>query len=579
MTLNLEKLGRDFDRKFAAMFQEMRQWEPRWREMAEQFAPERGRFSTTEKGKVDALRRNSRPRVIADEFAAGLKSGLTSPSRPWMSLSIFEPELSQFERVKAWLSDTTEAILTQMGKSNLYDQLFNVYKEEGIFGTGCLYIDEDDEDVFTCRALTVGQYAISQNKKKQVNRFARVLSCTARDLAEAFGEENLPAEIVMILRDDERRAEESTTKYDVHHLVEENGDYVPDAPGQQGMRYRSLYRLASAAEGNKKPFLKIGGYNEFPVMVPRWRLIGEDLYGSEHPGQIGLDDAKTIQDIETDERRALKLKVMPPMLVPKSLENAEIDLRPGKITYYDEVIQGQAPVIIPIVAATFDHTAAAEKIERLSFELEKTFYIDLFRMWASDLRQGRTATEIEAREQEKIYALEPVLNRQMYDLLDLIVIRVYFIMQRRGLLPPPPPELDGRPFKIEYTSVLAKAQKQSSQYGLETLITVTGQMAQLQGAAGARPAILDKLDMDTILDLYADMHGVPSGVVLGDDAVAAIRSEKDEIERQQQIQAASAEMSAAAPQIAGAAKDLGETPVQGGGTALDALMGQMGGGS
>jgi hypothetical protein len=572
--MELEKLSRDFDRKYAVMFLEMRRWEARWREMFEQFAPSRGRFALTEEGKKDALRRNSRPRVVADEFAAGLKSGLTSPSRPWMTLGIFEPALSQYERVKAWLSDTTVALLTQMGKSNLYDQLFNVYKEEGVSGTGCLYINEDDEDVFTCRALTAGQYAIEQDAKKRVNRFARTLSYTARELARVFGEENLPTEIVRVLRNDERSGEESGTKYEVRHLVEENDGYVPDAPGQKGMRYRSLWRLASGegAARQEKPFLRISGYHEFPVMVPRWRLVGEDLYGSEHPGQVALDDAKTLQDIETDERRALKLKIMPPLLAPRSLQNTEIDLRPGKVTYYDEAIAGQTPVILPIVAANFDHVAAAEKIERLTRDIEKAFYVDLFRMWASDLRQGRTATEIEAREQEKIYALEPVLNRQMYDLLDPMVIRVYSIMQRRGLLPPPPPELEGRTFRIEYTSVLAKAQKQASQYGLETVIAVTRQMAELQGAAGERPAILDKLDMDTVLDLYADMHGVPSGVVLGDDAVARKREEQNEAARQRELQAASAQMAEAAPRLAGAAKDLGQTPLPEG-TALDALMG------
>jgi hypothetical protein len=572
--MNLETLKRDFDRKYAAMFQETRRWEPKWREMAEQFAPARGRFSVLEEGKTDELRRNSRPRVIADKFATGLKSGLTSVSWPWMSLSISDPELSKYERVKAWLSDTTEAMLAQMAKSNLYDQLFNVYKEQGIFGTGCLYIDEDDEEVFTCRALTVGQYAIAQDAKKQVIRFARVLSYTARDLARVFGEENLPAEIVMILRDDERRGEESGTQYEVRHLIEENGEYVPDAPGQQGMRYRSLYRLASGPERLDRPFLKIAGYNEFPVMVPRWRLVGEDLYGSEHPGQTALDDAKTIQDIETDARRALKLMINPPLLLPESLKYAEIDMRPGKRTFYKETVPGKPPDVVPLFATNFDFAAGEEKIERLARDIEQAFFLDLLLMWSGNWQQGRTTVEIAAREKEK-NMLEPVLNRQMYDLLDPAVIRVYSIMLRRGLLPPPPPELEGRSFKIEYISVLAKEQKKASQQGLETVMLAAGEMAKLQGAAGERPEILDKLDMDTMLDIYADMHGVPTGVVLGDDAVAAIRAEKDEQRRQTEMQAASAQMANAAPQLAGAAKDLGETPM-GGGTALDSLM-EMGG--
>jgi hypothetical protein len=278
-----------------------------------------------------------------------------------------------------------------------------------------------------------------------------------------------------------------------------------------------------------------------------------------------------------DERRALKLKIKPPLLVPESMRNTDFDQRPGGQTFYPVTGPDHAPpVVIPLFAANFDHAAAAEKIERLTADIEKAFFLNLFLMWTGDWQQGRTATEIAAREKEK-NMLEPVMNRQIYDLLDPFVIRVYSIMQRRGLLPPLPPEMKGRSFKIEYTSVLAKSAKQASQYGLETVIAVAGQMAQLQGAAGERPAVLDKLDLDTVLDLYADMHGVPTGVVLGDDAVAKLRAEKDEAARQQQMQAASAQMAAAAPQLAGAAKDLGQTPM-GEGTALDALAGMRQGG-
>ncbi|GHV46811.1 phage head-tail connector protein [Synergistales bacterium] len=548
-------------------------WEARWRAQAEQFAPARGRFNITEEGKRDTLRRNSRPRIIPDEFAAGLKSGLTSPTRPWFALGIFEPELSKYERVKAWLSDVTEAMLTVIGRSNFYDQIFTVYKEEGVFGTGCLYVDEDEKEVFRCQAYTVGQYAIGHDKNKLVNSFARSLSFTASQLALEFGEEKLPPEIRMVLSEERKGEAESSAAWEVRHLIEANDEYAPQAPGQRGMMYRSLYWLPSVTEPE---FLRIGGYNEFPVMAPRWRLVGEDLYGSEHPGDVGLDDARSIQDIEMDERKALKLRIEPPLLAPKTLQDSEIDLRPGAVTYYDPDMAGAAPMVVPLIAANFDHAAAAEKIERLSILLEKAFYIDLFRMWASDLRQGRTATEIQAREEEKIYALEPVLTRQMYDLLDPFISRVYSIMERRGLLPPPPPELQGMPFKIEYTSVLAKSQKQSSQYGIETVLGVVGNIMQMQAADGSRPEILDKIDTDTIVDLYADMHGLPSGVVLGDDRVKEIREQKAEEQAAQQQMAMEAQAAQQAPELAGAAKDMSETQV-GGGSAIDMLMGQMGG--
>jgi hypothetical protein len=62
--------------------------------------------------------------------------------------------------------------------------------------------------------------------------------------------------------------------------------------------------------------------------------------------------------------------------------------------------------------------------------------------------------------------------------------------------------------------------------------------------------------MDTVLDFYADMNGVPQGVVLGGDKVKQIREEKDEQTRQREMQAAAVQMTDAAPKLAGAAKDI-----------------------
>ena len=552
------------------------EWEARWKEMGGQFALRRGRFYAGEKGKTDEVRRNSRPRIIADEFAAGLKSGMTSSVRPWFALAVSDPELLEHEAVKAWLSDSTQKTLTVIGRTNFDEQAFAVYKEEGVFGTGCLFVDEDDEEVFTCRALTIGSYAIGQDWRGRVNRLARDMIYTGEELAEEFGEEKLPEEILVMKRGGDNAF--YSAPFEVRQLIEPNPDYAPDTPGSAGMKWRSVKWLAG--RDSTKHLLSVGGYHEFPAMVPRWRTVGNDLYGSEHPGEIALDDAKTIQDIETDERRALKLKVDPPLLIPKSLERCDLDLRPGGATYYPELSEmsaNSAPVVIPVFAAAFDHMSAADKIARLTAGIEKAFFVDLFRMWGTDFRQGRTATEIEAREQEKMYALEPAINRQMYDFLDPFVIRVFGICSRRGLYGEMPEQLAGRPFKIEYTSALAKSQKQASQHGLETVMGVAGELAKLQITAGERPAVLDKLDVDEVLEIYADMHCIPSGVVLGDDVVGEMREAKEEEKRRQEAMQAEAQAAQMAPGLAGAAKDLSQTRMDGGGpmSAMDMLMGGM----
>ncbi len=74
------------DLRFRQMMQDRRDYIDWWRQLSDMYAPNRGRFSVDELPRKRALRFNSRARQIPDDFAAGMKSGLTSPSRPWLSM-------------------------------------------------------------------------------------------------------------------------------------------------------------------------------------------------------------------------------------------------------------------------------------------------------------------------------------------------------------------------------------------------------------------------------------------------------------------------------------------------------------
>lgn len=575
MEIDAMEMRREADRRFELMLEDRREYEPWWMDLRRQFAPNRGRFTVREKPRKDILRKNSKPRQIPDDFAAGIKSGLTSPSRPWFTLTLFDGRLAELERVKAWLTKVQDIMQGTMIRTNLYDQLFDVYKEQGIFGTGCLLVEEDDEDVFHARSLTVGSYAIGVDEKRRVNRLGQSFSYTLRQLAAEFGEDALPEELKLSLREGPENR-----RFEVRHLIEPSEEFRR-GDGKAGMyRYRSLWWLA----GYKTPeFLRISGYNERPFMAPRWRIVGDDLYGREQPGDVGLDDARTIQELETDERSAIKKGVNPPLLVPQTLiTSGDLHNYPNGATLYENTgnLNGP-PMIVPLYSVSFDHQSVAAKRMELIARLEETFYVNFFRMWTSDLRQGRTATEIQARESEKMYMLGPLIERQMSEMLDPLIERIFGIMERRGMFPPPPEELMGSDVKIEYTSILANVQKQAAQAGMEIVIQTVGLLAQMQGSTGQYPAVLDKLDCDEVIDQLSDAYALPAGIVLGDDAVAELRAmrerQQQEQAQQQQMAAAAMQAAQAAPQVSGAMKDMAETPLDGG-SALEAMAGMMGGG-
>ncbi|MBQ7262837.1 MAG: head-tail connector protein, partial [Synergistaceae bacterium] len=493
------ELRQKADRRFELMLEDRRDWEPWWRELSRQFAPWRGRFRVGEEPKKGPLRKNSRPCQIPDDFAAGIKSGLTSPSRPWFTLTLYDNRLAENERVKAWLTKVQDVMQGQMIRTNLYDQLFDVYKEQGIFGTGALFIEEDDEDVFRATCMTVGSWCIGLDRRGKVCRFGRDMARTGAQLAEEFGEEALPEAIRAALRE-----RPTNTRYELRNLIE------PDEEGERP--WRSLWWL----KGYDDPaFLRVSGYWEMPVMVPRWRVVGGDVYGREQPGDVALDDAKTLQELEADERAAIKRGVCPPVVMPVDMVQGELKNWPGGVTVYTPI--QDRPVIAPLYQVQFDHQSAAAKRLELTAHIEEAFYVNFFRMWTTDQRQGRTATEIEAREAEKMYMLGPLIERQQSEMLDPLIARIFGIMDRRGMFPPPPEELSGEDMKIEYTSILASIQKQTAQAGIDIVLERTGQIMQIQGAAGERPSILDKIDFDEVVDQLADMYALPAGVVLGDD--------------------------------------------------------------
>jgi len=138
-----------------------------------------------------------------------------------------------------------------------------------------------------------------------------------------------------------------------------------------------------------------------------------------------------------------------------------------------------------------------------------------------------TATEVRERVEEKLILLGPVLERLQSELLTPVVDRTFGIMYRNQRIPEPPEELQGRELKVEYVSLLAQAQKAVGTMSIEQFMRFISASAQMYQEA------LDIMDIDETAEEYAELLGVPPGMIRGKD-------ERDEIRqfRAQQQQAA-----------------------------------------
>ena len=113
-----------------------------------------------------------------------------------------------------------------------------------------------------------------------------------------------------------------------------------------------------------------------------------------------------------------------------------------------------------------------------------------------------TAAEVAERHQEKMLVLGPVLERLKNELLDPLIDRAFALLYRQGLLPPAPESVQGLKMKVEYVSLIARAQKAA---GLSSLVQGINYAATL---AAANPQVADRVDYNRALEEGLNALGV-----------------------------------------------------------------------
>ncbi len=453
--------------------------------------------------------------------------------------------------VKEWVHIVERRMQDIFARSNLYNSLQTVYEEMGVFGTGAILIEEDPETVIRAYPFTVGEYALALSDRLAANTFYREFQLTVAQLVEWFGLENCSDAVKTQFKNGHFDA-----WIQVIHAIEPNIKRDMSKDDSMNMPYISVYFEKSS--GNQ--FLSHSGFEEFPVMAPRWHVTGADIYG-QSPGMDVLGDVKALQIEQKRKAQGIDKMVNPPMQAPHSMRGQTASVLPGGVTYVDAA-QGNLG-FRPVYEVNPRLGELQQDIQETQGRIRNGFYADLFQMMTMSSRRQITAREVEERHEEKLLMLGPVLERLHSELLDPLIDRTFNIMVRNGLTPPPPEELQGMDLKVEYISVMAQAQRAIGTSSLERISAFVGNLA------AAKPEVLDKLDTDQLVDQYAEMLGVPPKVVIPDGDVEVIRAQRAQAQ-QQQMQMEQMQ------QAAQGAKTLSEADT-GNESVLSSILGGMGG--
>ncbi|MGE0421645.1 MAG: portal protein [Reyranellaceae bacterium] len=553
----IQSIRNQCDRRLAALERERSSWFTHWQEVSKYILPRRGRFLVSPNqadrgGKINSAILDESGTFAARTFAAGMMSGITSPARPWFRFTLGQRDPRRdSEEVRAWLDDIRQVTLDAFARSNAYNALGSVYEELGVFGTGVMLIDEDEEDDIRCYALTVGEYYLGSSARLAIDTLYRVFPMTVAQLVQRFGLESCSDTVA-----DMYRRGDLDVEHEVVHAIEPNDTRVEGSAFSEDKPFRSVYFERGASDR----VLACKGYDEFPAMCPRWTTIGNDAYG-RGPGMDGLPAVRTAQLLARRHAELVDKTARPPMQAPATLKNEPMSALPGGVTFLP-FSGGDAfkPAYVVSPAAI---VAVREAQKEVRQTISRAFHEDLFLMLSQmDGVQPRQNLEVIERREEKMLMLGPALERLHDELLDRCLKRVVGILRRRGRFPRPPRELTefGARLQIEYISVLAQAQKSVGLTAIERLMAFVG------GQAAVNPAVLDKIDQDRAVEVYAEMLNVPPDVLVSDAKVAAIRLQR--AQQQQQMRAAEMAMT-----VAKGAKVLSETDVGGGVNALERMIG------
>lgn len=560
---------RELALRYEALLDLRRPWDAAWRDLAEHFLPTRFH---------DPLREpegERRPRLLNGKLvdstgilamrtlAAGLQGGMTSPARPWFRLALEDEELAQGHGVRAWLDEVARRMRTVFHRSNFYNAMYSVYAELGTFGTAFMMELGDFEHGFRFMPFTAGSYVLDVNERGRVDAVFRHFQMSARHLARMFGVTNLPERL---RAEAERPAGRETARHGVIHAVVPR-DEVPHGASANGRdkTFASLYWLA----GSGAPWLlHEGGFEEFPGFGTRWEVSGGEVYGKS-PAMDVLPDCRMLQQMGKTTLKAIHKAVDPPLSVAASLKSVGIDLTPGSANYVENA-PGQAPqAATPILQIRPDIQAARLAMQDVQRQIQSGLYNDLFRMLLNTGRSPVTAREIAAREEEKLVLIGPVLERLHDELFIPLIDRTFKLLQRLDMLPPPPPELAGQDLQVEFVSLLAQAQKLVSTSAVDQLLGFA------MNAASAFPEALDAVDIDKMMDGYADYLGVEVDMIRPLQDRQRLRTARAEAQAAAQEaaarRAAEAESLAAVDGLAQTARTLSQTSL-GGQNALDALL-------
>jgi hypothetical protein len=519
------------------------------KEIAAYAQPARSRWlaSDTNKGRQSNRRLNNSHGIFAFEtLQNGMTSGLSSQSRPWMTLGTFDERFDQNIEVRSYFAEVERRVYAFLAATNFYGAVKTGYLEMGLFGTeACIALEHRSEGM-VCHQLTFGEYWLGIGDALQADALYRECPLTVKQAVQKFGEANLDATIRRLY---------ANAQYDAivtfYHAIEINDEQDVRYPDFRGKPWRSVYWCDG--DDSKDRIIQKQGFEEQPFWAPRWDTVSNDIWG-QGPGHVALPDLRELQMQTKRKAEATDFAVHPEQITSSKVKLrrqaknvvsvAHADMQAGKMV--------DVPYIVPYQLVSL----IGEDVDKTKQAINEATHADLF-MAITNMQgiQPRNIEEIAARNEEKLTQLGPVIERVNNEKLEPALERVIAIMERAGMLPPAPAVLQEAPeIKFEFISILTQMQRMVGLGQIERAVGFVGNISAMF------PEVRHKVDANELIDEYWERAGAPAKILRPtEDAKADAEAEAQNAQAAQLAEAAGKAAPAAGVGV-DAARLLSEAP-------------------
>jgi hypothetical protein len=455
-------------------------------------------------------------------LASSILSGLTPSHSQWFDLQVPNVSESVIPRdAKQWLQDAATTLFNMIHSSNYNAVAYEFFVDMAIGGQAGLFIEwsKDHEFHFEFWPLS-GLYCQDTLKRERVDTIYRKCKLTAAQAIEKFGP-TVPQDV----KDEFQRDPYCDKLFEYVHTIRPRMIRGKQSYGKmaRNMAWESVYVCLRSNE-----VVYESGFEEMPVIVPRWMRIPDTDYATG-PFNEAMPDAKTLNKI-----------------VEMVLQNGEMQIAGTFVAKDDGVLN---PNTIKIGARKIVSVADVDSIKPLTSGGDMKFaQIEIDRiqrqikrvMMADQLepfdKKYMTAEEVGVRTQTIRQILAPIFGRLQTEYLEPLIARCFGLALRAQAFGEIPDSVKAFRFTPTYHSPIARAQK------METLNAMDQLESRLAMASKVQPEVLDLYDFDLAISKKADLLGVPVELIRDPRQVQQIRDARVQQQQQSQEQAMQAEM-------------------------------------